>query len=252
MGKQVLDGEHGALFGCGCCVDGIHQTRAISRLSRRRFLETGIAAVMAATTLGVTMPERAFAQSTLSPDAALQALLEGNKRFVEKRLTSLDDDLSILKQNTAEKQEPFAAVLSCADSRVPVELAFDQSIGHVFVARVAGNVATSEVIATLEYGALVLGTKAILVLGHSDCGAIKAAIDGKPVPGQISALYAPLRPAIDAAGGKLDGAIKENAKIQAKLLAEGSPALAGLIKDGKLKIAAGQYELASGKVSLLG
>jgi carbonic anhydrase len=251
MGEQVMAGEHG-FFSCGCCVDGIHQTQAISRLSRRRFLETGIAGVMAATTLGVTLPERAFAQSTLSPDAALQALLEGNKRFVEKRLTSLDDDLSILKQNTAEKQEPFAAVLSCSDSRVPVELAFDQSIGHIFVARVAGNVATSDVIATLEYGVAVLGAKAILVLGHSNCGAVTAAIDGKPVPGQISALYAPLRPAVDAAGGDLDAAIRANAKIQAKLLATASPVMAGFIKDGKLKIAAGHYDLGSGKVSLLG
>jgi carbonic anhydrase len=241
-----------AFFGCGCCVDGIHQPRAINRLSRRRLLETGIAAVVAATTLGVTLPERAFAQSTLSPDAALQNLLEGNKRFVEKRLTSFDDDLSILKQNTAEKQEPFAAVLSCADSRVPVELAFDQSIGHIFVVRVAGNVATSEVIASLEYGVAVLGAKALLVLGHSNCGAVKAAIDGKPVPGQISALYAPIRPAVEAAGGNLDAAIKANANIQAKLLATASPVFASFIKDGKLKIAAGHYDLASGKVSLLG
>jgi carbonic anhydrase len=135
---------------------------------------------------------------------------------------------------------------------VPVELALDQSIGHIFVARVAGNVATSDVIATLEYGVAVLGAKAILVLGHSNCGAVTAAIDGKPVPGQISALYAPLRPAVDAAGGDLDAAIRANAKIQAKLLATASPVMAGFIKDGKLKIAAGHYDLGSGKVSLLG
>jgi carbonic anhydrase len=252
MSKRVTAGEHRAVFGCGCCVDGVHQTRAISRLSRRRFLETGIAGAMVVTTLGVTLPERAFAQSTLSPDAALQNLLEGNKRFVEKRLTSLGDDLSILRQKTAEKQEPFAAVLSCADSRVPVELAFDQSIGHIFVVRIAGNVATSEVIASLEYGVAILGAKALLVLGHSDCGAVKATIDGKPVPGQISALYAPIRPAVEAGGGDLEGSTKANAKIQAKLLATASPVFAGFIKEGKLKIAAGYYDLRSGKVNLLG
>src|SRR5258708_15268153 len=166
-------------------------------------------------------------------------------------LTSFDDDLGILRQNTVAKQEPFASVLSCADSRVPVELAFDQSIGHLFVARVAGNLATSEIIGSLEYGAVVLGTKAILVMGHSGCGAVKAAMDGKAVPGQISSLYALLQPAVEAAGGDVDAGVKANAKIQANLLAKTSPVLAGLIKEGKLKIAAAYYDLGSGKVSLL-
>jgi carbonic anhydrase len=142
-------------------------------------------------------------------------------------------------------------VLSCADSRVPVEIAFDQTIGHVFVSRVAGNIATSEIIASLEYGAAVLGTKAILVLGHGSCGAVKAAIDGKAVPGQISQLYAPLREAVDAAGGVLDAAIRQNARIQAHLLATASPLLGGLMHEGKLKIAAGYYDLGSGAVTLL-
>ncbi len=182
----------------------------------------------------------------------MQALLDGNKRFVEKRLNSCSEDLAILKENTVAKQEPFAAILSCADSRVPVELIFDQSIGHLFVTRVAGNVATSEIIASLEYGAAVLGTKAILVLGHANCGAVKATIEGKAVPGQISQLYALLRPAVDAASGDLDAAIKANAKIQAHLLATASPLLAGLIKEAKMKIAAGYYALDSGVVTLLG
>jgi len=103
----------------------------------------------------------------------------------------------MLKTKTVESQEPFAAVLSCADSRVPVELIFDQSIGHLFVARVAGNIATSAMIASLEYGVAVLGTKAIMVLGHANCGAVKASIEAKAVPGQISALYPYIRPAVD-------------------------------------------------------
>jgi len=142
-------------------------------------------------------------------------------------------------------------VLSCADSRVPVELAFDQTIGHIFVTRIAGNLATSEIIASLEYGAAVLGTRVILVLGHGNCGAVKAAIDGKAVPGQISQLYAPLRAAVDAAGGNLDAAIRANAKIQAHLLATASPVLAGLIKEGKLNVTAGYYDVGSGMVSVL-
>lgn len=224
-------------------------------LSRRGFLRTGVRGAVAATALGAAWPARAAAQRTLpfpdTPDAAIRELLDGNKRFVDRRPTSLDEDLTILKQNTAEKQEPFAAVLSCADSRVPVELLFDQTIGHLFVVRVAGNIATSEMIASLEYGAAVLGTKAILVLGHGSCGAVKATIEGKPVPGQISQLFAPLRPAVETAGPDLEAAIRANARIQAKVIATGSPLLAGMIKEGKLKIVAGYYDLGRGTVTVL-
>ena len=247
MHTVVPQERNGPSAGCECCREP-DQATPISPVSRRNLLWTGIAAT---TALGLGFPKRAAAQSTLSPAAALQTLLDGNKRYVAQRLTSFDEDLSILRQKTVEKQQPFAAVLSCADSRVPVEIAFDQTIGHVFVNRVAGNLATSEIIASLEYGAAVLGTRAILVLGHGSCGAVKAAIDAKAVPGQISQLYAPLRPAVDAAGGVLDAAIRENARIQAHLLTTASPLLAGLIHEGKLKIAAGYYDLASGAVSLL-
>jgi carbonic anhydrase len=146
---------------------------------------------LAATAMGMIgyfSTHSALAQSDLSPDAALARLMDGNARFAAGALTSFEEDLTILKQKTVAKQEPFAAVLSCADSRVPVELVFDQAIGHVFVCRVAGNVCTPEIIASLEYGAVVLGIPVIMVLGHDGCGAVKASIDAKPVPGQISAL----------------------------------------------------------------
>ena len=129
----------------------------------------------------------------------------------------------MLRQGTAEKQEPFASALACADSRVPVELVFDQSIGHVFVNRVAGNIATSEIIASIEYGAAVLGTKVLMVLGHGACGALKAAIAAKAVPGQISSLYSYLRPAVNQANGDLDAAIAANARLQAQLLRNPRP-----------------------------
>jgi carbonic anhydrase len=181
----------------------------------------------------------------------LQQLIDGNRRFAEGRLTSFTEDLDILKAKTVDKQEPFAAVLSCADSRVPVELIFDQSIGHVFVTRVAGNIATTPIIASLEFGVAVLGTKAIMVLGHASCGAVKASIEAKAVPGQISALYAYIRPAVDQAGPDLEAATKANAKIQAGLLRQSSPVLAGHIKENQLKIVAGYYDLLSGTVTLL-
>jgi carbonic anhydrase len=196
-------------------------------------------------------PVPALAQSQLTPDAALQELMDGNRRFTSGRLTAHEQDLAILKQHTTEKQEPFAALLSCADSRVPVELVFDQSIGHLFVTRIAGNVVTPEIIASLEYGAAVLGTKAILVMGHANCGAVKATIEAKEVPGQISALYPHIQPAVDQAGANLEAATKANAKIQAALLREASTVISSMVKDGKLKVVAGYYDITTGAVSLL-
>ncbi len=217
--------------------------------SRRRFL-AGSAAALAGTMGGLwAAPVRA--QSVLTPDAALDQLMAGNSRFTAGHLTSFDDDLAILRQHTEVKQEPFAAVLSCSDSRVPVELIFDQSIGHVFVGRVAGNVCSPDMFASLEYGAAVLGIPLIMVLGHDGCGAVKAAIGGKPVPGQISALFAPIQPAVERAGPNLEATIKANSRIQAGLLRTASPVIAGLIAQGKVKVVAAHYELVSGRVSLL-
>ena len=197
------------------------------------------------------MPHRVLAQSTLTPDAALRELMEGNRRFSSGGMTSSEHDLEILKQKTVDKQEPFAAVLACADSRVPVELLFDQTIGHIFVTRVAGNFAATEIIASLEYGAAVLGTKVIMVLGHSGCGAVKATIQAKEVPGQISALFSYIQPAVDQAGPNLEAATKANAKIQAALLRKSSTVISGLVKENKLKVVAAYYDLGTGVVSLL-
>ncbi len=222
--------------------------------SRRRFLNMGVTGAVVGLLSGgleLTFPPQAGAQSTLSPDAALNELMEGNQRFTTGGLTAHEHDLAILKQNTIEKQEPFAAVLSCADSRVPVELVFDQSIGHLFVTRVAGNVVTPEIIASLEYGATVLGTKVILVMGHANCGAVKATIQGKEVPGQISALYPHIQPAVDQAGPNLEAATKANAKIQAALLSESSTVVKELVRAGKLKVAAAYYDIATGSVVLI-
>ena len=192
-----------------------------------------------------------FARTDLSSAQALEELLAGNRRFVEGNMRHCAEDLDILRQHTAEKQEPFAAVLSCADSRVPVELIFDQSIGHIFVTRVAGNVATAEMIASLEYGAAVLGTKVILVLGHSNCGAVKAAMAGKDVPGQISSLYLPLRPSIDEAGTNSAAAAQANARIQARLLGKCSTVISGLMVANKISVAAAYYDVSTGIVSML-
>jgi carbonic anhydrase len=190
------------------------------------------------------------AWTNLSPDTALEELLAGNRRFAANRLTSIEHDLSILKAHTVDKQEPFAAVLACADSRVPVELVFDQSIGHIFVTRVAGNIVTAEIVASLEYAVAVLGIRALMVLGHTNCGALKAAMKTDSVPGQISALYPHLRAAVDQAAGNVDIAIETNARLQAELLRTSSTVIRQAAAAGTLKVAAGVYDLATGNVSM--
>jgi len=233
----------------------MEQTRNADNVSRRVMLGSSVAAALA-TTLDLAWwtgrPRTAAAQSTLGPDEALKQLMEGNARYAGGKLGSFQEDLQILKQRTAEKQEPFAAVLSCADSRVPVEIAFDQTIGHVFVVRVAGNVVTPEIIGSLEYGVAVLGTRVVMVLGHGSCGAVSAAISAKEVPGQISTLYRHIRPAVDQAGSDLDAAVRANARIHGRLLQDSSPVIAGAVKQGKLKVVAAYYDLATGVVTLLG
>ena len=234
---------------------GLNSTARNQNSSRRSFFKMtvggAVAGLVTATGIEFAAPRRVLAQSKLTPDAALQELMDGNRRFSTGNLTSWEHDLSILKQKTVDKQEPFAAVLSCADSRVPVELIFDQTIGHIFVTRVAGNFAATEIIASLEYGAAVLGTKVILVMGHSGCGAVKSTIAAKEVPGQISALFSYIQPAVDQAGPNLEAASKANAKIQAALLRQSSTVISGLVKENKLKVVAGYYDLGTGVVSLL-
>jgi carbonic anhydrase len=223
--------------------------------SRRKFLQMAVGGAMTGLVTAAGMefvaPSSVLAQSTLTPEMALKELLEGNKRFVAGNLTSFELDLAILRHHTSEKQQPFAALLSCSDSRVPVELIFDQTIGHIFVARNAGNITTSEIIASLEYGAAVLGTKVILVMGHGSCGAVEATLEGKEAPGQISALYPHIQPAVDLAGPDVEETVKANAKIQASLLRQASTVISGLVKEDKLLVRAAFYNISSGVVSLL-
>src|SRR5258705_3503300 len=208
-------------------------------LHRRQFLQRAITGsifgVVAQSGIALASTRSLFAQANLTPEAALQELLAGNQRFAANRLTSIEHDLNILKEHTVEKQEPFAAVLACADSRVPVELVFDQTIGHTFVNRVAGNIATPEIIASLEYAVAVLGVKVLLVLGHTGCGAVKAAMKADAVPGQISALYQYIQSSVEQSGGDFGKAISINAKFQANLLRTSSTVVRDALKAAKLR-----------------
>jgi carbonic anhydrase len=239
------------------CPDAESASACMSQLNfskRRKFLKMavgGAAGFVGAAGTGFLAPTSALGQTTITPEMGLAELVAGNKRFVSGKLTSFQQNLAILRNHTSEKQQPFAAVLACADSRVPVELIFDQTIGQLFVTRDAGNVTTAEIIASLEYGAAVLGVKVILVMGHGSCGAVEAALAGKEVPGQISALFPHIQPAIDLAGPDLETTTQANAKLQASLLRQGSTAISALVKDSKLVVISAYYNIASGVVSLL-
>jgi carbonic anhydrase len=226
----------------------------IAGLDRRQFLQAAIVGVAA----GLVAPAAPWwsvargltTRTALTPDEALQELLTGNRRYVASRPTAMDVDLAMLRKRTADKQQPFAAVLACADSRVPVELVFDQSIGQIFVARVAGNIVTSEIVASLEYAVAELGIRALLVLGHTNCGAVKAAMKAEVVPGQISSLYSHIRPAVDQSAGNLGKAIETNARVQAELLRTSSTVIRQATAARTLGVTAGVYDLASGKVTV--
>ncbi|HEX7390730.1 MAG TPA: carbonic anhydrase [Acidiphilium sp.] len=209
------------------------------------------AAVASAASLGTIPSASAASPVPETPEAALAELMAGNRRYVGARLGICSENLPKAIVETETSQAPFAAILSCADSRVPVELVFDQGIGRIFVTRVAGNIATPDIIASLEYGVAVLGTRAIVVLGHGNCGAVAATAARKAAPGQISSLYAFIRPAVDRAGGDADKAIRLNADIQAHLLARSSPVLAEAIAAKRLAITPAYYDIGTGKVSLL-
>ena len=186
-----------------------------------------------------------------TPDEALALALAGNRRFVEGHSTLYLEDLDLLHAQTAESQSPFVAILACADSRVPVGLLLDENIGRLFVTRIAGNTATTEVIASLEYAVAILGVKAIIVLGHTNCGAIKAAIRNDEVPGQISALFAGILPAIYLAGDDPDKVTREHVLNQVATLTHASPVIAESVQQGTLKVVPALYDVATGVVSFL-
>jgi carbonic anhydrase len=197
-------------------------------------------------------------ENQLSPDAALKRLLRGNERYVEGVMQR--HDFKREREALVGGQNPFAAILSCADSRIAPEYAFDSSRGDLFVCRIAGNFAADETVASLEYAVAVLNTPLILVLGHESCGAVDATIkslkDDKPLPGHMPSLVQALAPAVKAVSGKggdvLNNAIRQNVIDNVTKLRSSSPILSAAVNDKKLLVAGGIYRLGSGKVELVG
>ncbi len=190
----------------------------------------------------------------MSENDIWQGLIAGNKRFVTGNPTHPNQSLS-RRREMAEGQNPRAAVLACADSRVSPEIVFDQGLGDLFVVRVAGNVANEHILGSLEYAVEHLGTQLIVVLGHNRCGAVGAACAGGEAPGHIGSLVQALAPAVDnisaSEAGRVDMVAKENVRLTVKRLQSCGPILAEWVRQGKLEVAGAFYDLDSGVVEIV-
>jgi carbonic anhydrase len=232
-----------------------------SNFSRRNLIKYGggvIGTSLIATVLGSNLvkPDEVVAQNDMTPDEALAKLMEGNQRFVKQKRQN-PNQTNIRLEEVAAGQAPFAAVLSCADSRVPVEIVFDRGVGDIFVVRNAGNMADGESIGSLEFGTLVLGAKVLVVIGHQSCGAVVATMQGAEVPGKIGIILDNIRPAIANYLGKADDkavvkkATEANVLFQIEQLKK-SPVIAELIAKDKLKIVGAYSNLKTGEITLIG
>jgi carbonic anhydrase len=195
------------------------------------------------------------AESIVESKDSQTRLLEGNQRYLSgKQIKSRS--FNARRTETGQTQKPFAIILSCADSRVPPEIIFDQGLGDLFVIRIAGNIVTDEVLASIEYAVEHLHVKFIMVLGHERCGAVGAAVKGGPNhSGHLETLIRAINPAVEDAkeqpGDLLDNAVKSNANLVAKQLNTSEPILKEIVKKGKLKIVSARYDLDDGKVEIL-
>ena len=238
---------------------------------RRRFVlavpALGAASAVLSSTAGAQTPLTASEcavftrerQRGTSPDAALRMLVEGNERFVSGR--TVNCDLRMQVRETAAGQAPFAAIVGCIDSRVPPELVFDQRIGDVFCARIAGNFVNDDILGSLEFSTELSGAKLIVVLGHSECGAIKGAIDGAKL-GHLTAMLRAFAPAIKAAKATGEANTKNkayvqavadaNAKLTAAQVASRSLVLRKLVDDKKLRVVSAMHDVATGRVTFFG
>ena len=196
-------------------------------------------------------------QNVVSPDASLNLLMEGNERYVEG--DSRRHDFKREREALVGGQNPYAGILSCADSRIAPEYAFDSGRGDLFVCRVAGNFANSDTIASMEYAVAMLGTPLIVVLGHDACGAVGATIkslkDNSTLPGHLPSLVTSIAPAVSAISGRsgdpLDNAIRQNVIDNVAKLKSATPILSSAVEQGKLKVVGGIYRLKDGRVEMI-
>lgn len=191
----------------------------------------------------------------ISPDQALRLLKEGNQRFVSGKSIKPNQDINRIKE-VASAQYPFATIVGCSDSRVPNEIIFDQGVGDLFIVRTAGQVSTYASWGSIEFAEEVLGTKLIVVLGHTQCGAVSAAVKLPEVPGHIVTLINAIKPAVEKAKAShpqdlLDASIRENIRTQVEQLKNLEPVLAKQVRKGSIQILGALYHLESGQVEFL-
>ncbi|MDX1625282.1 MAG: carbonic anhydrase family protein [Wenzhouxiangellaceae bacterium] len=230
-----------------------------------RILEMGLAALLfAAAPLAMADDHyRTFdeeAQAELTPDQALLLLKEGNARFVAGE--SIDRDLIEQQKETASGQYPFAVVLSCLDSRSAPEVVFDQGVGDIFVGRVAGNVVDTNLLGSFEFATAAAGSKLIVVMGHTACGAVKGACDGVEL-GNLTALLDEIEPAIDAVNTPVgadrssaniefvNDVVETNVRMQVNELLRESDVVRELVEQGKVKVVGAVHDIATGEVRFL-
>ncbi|SDH87760.1 carbonic anhydrase [Paraburkholderia phenazinium] len=203
-------------------------------------------------------PADANAPNAIAPAEALTRLMDGNARYVAN--APANKDYSAGRASRVTAQYPIAAIVGCADSRVSPELAFDQEPGNLFVVRVAGNFVNEDGLASLEYGVKFLQVPLIVVLGHTNCGAVSATVDaiqkGVVLPGHLPDLVRSIKPAVAIAQLHGDADLKasatvENVRLNANRLSVSKPIIGGYVKEGKVKVVGGIYDLATGKVNLL-
>jgi carbonic anhydrase len=244
-----------------CLTCRAREAIAAGATSRRGFLRSaGVAAA------GFALGQSAFAKDTkpppkpqndIPPDEALKRLMQGNARYVEG--VARRHDFRTEREALAGGQNPYAGILSCADSRIAPEYAFDSGRGDLFVCRVAGNFANDESVASLEYAAAILHVPLFMVLGHESCGAVDATIkslkDNTTLPGHLPSLVAAIAPAVKASmdqpGDLLVNATRRNVIDNVAKLKAATPILSAAAEQGKLKIVGGIYHLGNGKVELV-
>jgi carbonic anhydrase len=229
--------------------------------SRRRFVAGVLSvpvAIAGSRRWGALAAEYDYEDGPVTPaDEGLQLLIEGNKRFVAGELTAFDD-LAADRTEVVEGQHPFAVIVSCSDSRVPAELIFDQTFGQLFVVRTAGQVIDEAARGSISYGIDVLRAPLVVVLGHSGCGAVEAAIaalDGQPIPGYAYRFAEAIGPAVQAVadepGDLLNNAIRANIELGVERLQTAEPTLAAAVSSDQIMVTGGYYDLASGEVTFL-
>jgi len=191
---------------------------------------------------------------TLTGDQALKKLMAGNKRFRALKQTH-PDQTPERRAELRDSQHPFATILGCSDSRVPPEVIFDQGLGDLFVVRVAGNIVDDVVLGSIEYSAAHLHTPLIMVLGHSRCGAVSAAVAGGELEGHLTSLTSAIQPVLykvkDKQGDLVNDAAKANAKMVAEQLKCSEPVLSTIVNTGKLKVVAAYYDFDTWEVEII-